>query len=82
MICSSTSSSNSGKKSASQKKNLLKHTVECCLCKDKITLSDMRKHIGIHMTKKHITGSNISGFCGRNVCTTTLTTSSKRGKGK
>ncbi|XP_066914918.1 uncharacterized protein [Clytia hemisphaerica] len=75
----SENTNSSVKKASSEKKGALKHVVECCLCKERILLSNMRKHIGIHITKSHISGCNICGFCGRTVCNTNLTNSSKRG---
>lgn len=39
----------------------------------------MRAHVGGHILREEITGPNICGFCGRDVCSIELKASSKKG---
>ena len=47
-------------------------------CKQKIELSDMRMHVGLHILKGDVAGPNVCGFCSRSTCQSTLVQSSKK----
>ena len=47
-------------------------------CKQKIELSDMRMHTGLHILKGDVAGPNVCGFCSRSTCQSTLVQSSKK----
>lgn len=53
-------------------------TKRCFTCNKVLPLSDMRAHVGGHIQRKRLNGSNICGFCGRSVCTTKLVVSSHK----
>lgn len=46
-------------------------------CKIKCQLGHMRRHVGVHIQKGTLSGYNICGFCGRDICSNTLTAGSK-----
>ena len=52
---------------------------QCFTCNELVTWSDMRCHVGTHIVKEELSGINICGFCGRDVCNITLKKTSKKG---
>ena len=75
---SSSQSTSGGKgKTTNSKDEKLKLMISCFICKVKLELGQMRKHVGVHIHKGTLSGCNICGFCGRDVCTNTLVASAK-----
>ena len=64
---------------ATTSSNSSKHLVDCMVCKKKIDLPLMRKHVGGHIMKGTITGIDVCGFCGKKTCENILTKTSTRG---
>ena len=52
---------------------------QCFTCNKLVTWSDMRCHVGTHIVKEELSGINICGFCGRDVCSITLKKTPKKG---
>ena len=46
-------------------------------CKVKVALGQMRKYVGAHIQKGTLSGCNICGFCGRDVCINCLVPGTK-----
>ena len=72
---SASSSSSSTSKPSSKSSNL----VDCYICKKKIDLVAMRRHVGYHILSKKLSGNNVCGFCGRDTCENLLKRSSTEG---
>ena len=53
-------------------------TNRCFSCNKLVPLNYMRVHVGCHIMKGQLHGSNICGFCGRSVCTIKLVGSSHK----
>lgn len=68
-------SASSSSSNPSQSSNL----VDCYICKKKVDLISMRKHVGHHILSKTVSGINVCGFCGRNTCENVLKRSSTKG---
>ena len=59
--------------------NKNKHMTDCFVCKKKIDITVMRKHVGEHIMNNTISGKDACGFCGRRGCENILVKSSKKG---
>lgn len=62
----------------SSAKTAKKHLLDCFICKKKVALAAMRKHVGEHILKQNVNDCNTCGFCGRNVCENILKRSSRK----
>ena len=58
--------------------NITKIKKQCFTCNKLVTWSDMRCHVGTHILKEELSGINICGFCGRDICSITLKKTSKK----
>ena len=45
-----------------------KHIVDCFVCKKKVDITVMRKHVGEHIMKSTVSGIDVCGFCGKKTC--------------
>ena len=60
----------------------LKIKNECIICRKNVVHQEMRAHIGGHILRGEVEGSNVCGFCGRDICTIELQATSKKGSNK
>ena len=59
-----------------------KTSVECFTCKKNVDLSQMRKHVGMHIVKGALSGHNVCGFCGKISCENVLIHTTTKGTKK